>query len=105
MQDSKNNILRYRFSLPYIYDVILKQKVVEPSIKRRAELNTFWALVQLKSIAKKNEVDDFIKEENIFSNYLIEKLNSDRWVKTIFAMPTWLVYVIYKSLRKIGVSG
>ncbi len=105
MQDSKNNILRYRFSLPYIYDVILKQKAVEPSIKRKAELNAFWALVQLKSIATKNKVDGFIKEDNIFSSYLKEKLNSDRWVKTIFAMPTWLVYIIYKSLRKIGVSG
>jgi glycosyltransferase involved in cell wall biosynthesis len=105
MQDSKNNILRYSFTLPYIYDVILKKKAQDPAIKRKAELNAFWALVQLKSIAKKNEVDAFTKEDNIFSNYLKEKMNSDRIIKTIFAMPTVLVYVVYKSFRKMRVSG
>jgi glycosyltransferase involved in cell wall biosynthesis len=105
MQDTKNNILRYRFTLPYIYDVILKKKVVDPSIKKKAELNAFWALVQIKSIAKKNDVDEFTKQDNIFSNYLTDKLNSDRLIKTIFAMPTGLVYLIYKSLRRIGLSG
>ncbi|RIH65702.1 glycosyltransferase family 2 protein [Mariniphaga sediminis] len=104
-QDTKNNMLRYRFTLPYIYDAILKEKANDPEIKRKASLNAFWALIQLKSVAGRKIVNDFIKEENIFSIYLKEKLNSDRLIRTIFYMPSNFVYLVYRSLRKVGLTG
>jgi glycosyltransferase involved in cell wall biosynthesis len=104
-QDTKNNLLRYRFTLPYIYDYILKEKTDDPKLKKKASSNTFWAFIQLKSIADKKTIDEFIEQDNIFSNYLNEKLKSDRLIRTITYLPCGFVNFTYKSLRKVGLAG
>lgn len=104
-QDTRNNVISYRITLAYIYDNILKIKVVDPELKKKASSNAFWALVKLKSVEEDGEINEFINEDNIFSNFLKDKLNSDKVMKTIFSMPSWLVKFTYKTSSKIGIAG
>lgn len=104
-QDTGNNNLNYKFTLPYIYDAILKEKTSDPKVKKLASHHAFWTLIQLKSAANKKNINDFIQQDNIFSLYLKNKLETDPWVRTIFGMPRGMVNLIYRSLRKVGLSG
>jgi glycosyltransferase involved in cell wall biosynthesis len=103
-QDSKNHLSNCLLSSSYIYEEVLKEKVDNAESKKKASENSFWALFRLKTIAGKKAIRERVKGDTIYGNYLKKKLNQDRLIKTIFAMPTGLVYLIYKSLRKIGLS-
>lgn len=104
-QDTHNNLQNYYFTWPYIYEVILKERTNKPELKKIASKRAFWYLMLLKSYVEKSTIIKFLNEDNIFSNYLNNKLNSDRVMKTIFDLPKGLVNFTYRSLRKIGITG
>lgn len=103
-QDTRNNVVDYLITHSYIYDVILIAKAVDPQIKQKASSNAFWTLFKFKSFAKKGAINEFINDENIYSTYLENKLNSDLVIKVMFSLPRGLVNITYRSLRKIGIS-
>jgi glycosyltransferase involved in cell wall biosynthesis len=102
MQDTKKNLLYYKLTIPYIYDKILKEKVSDPQLKKEASKAAFDELVRLKSMANKKVIDDFLKKDTIFSDYLREKLKNDLLIRSLFYIPSTGVKLVYKSLRKIA---
>ncbi|MCW0483188.1 glycosyltransferase [Prolixibacteraceae bacterium A06] len=104
LQDTIDNSLTYRFTIPYIYDEILKQKAKNKELRQIASKHAFWSLMQLKSIAGKKKIKELTEKENIYSNYLKNKLDSDWLIKSIFFLPKEIVDIIYRSMRKIGVT-
>jgi len=103
-QDSRNSLTNCLLSISYIYEEVLKVKAANAESKIIASKNTFWTLLHLKTIAGKKAIRERINGDTIYGNYLKKKLNEDKLIKTIFAMPTGFVYVIFKSLRKVGIS-
>jgi glycosyltransferase involved in cell wall biosynthesis len=104
-QDSKHNRYLIRLTLPYIYDKILKDKVSDPKLKRKASVNAFWELVRLKSFSGKKRLEKILNENPKYREYLKKKLNDNYLLRIIFHLPHQLVKFTYKSLRKIGLSG
>lgn len=104
-QDTRNNVVDYLITLAYINDMILKEKTVDPRLKQKALSNAFWALFKSKSLIEKGAVNKFLKEDNIFSNYLKNKLNSDWMMKIMFSSPRGIINFMYKLLRKFGITG
>lgn len=104
-QDTINNKVDYLISVSYIYDIILKEKAVVQELKKKASSNAFWTLFKIKSIAEADTINELINKDNIFSNYLKNKINSDWMMKIMFHLPQGLVNFTYKSLRKIGING
>lgn len=102
-QDTKNNALNYRVTVPYIYEEILKNKTNSPEIRKIAATNAFWALIQLKSDAERQAIDEFVTLDNIFSNYLKTKLSENRTMKVIFLLPRSVVTFGYRFSKKIGI--
>lgn len=103
-QDTKNNSINYILSIPYIYEKVLKEKVTDPALKEEASRTAFWKLVELKSVASREKLEDFLDANTIYSDYLKEKLEHDHRLRTIFAMPRGIVDLGFRSLRKMGVS-
>lgn len=103
-QDTKVNMLIYRLSLPYVYDVILKGNVSDLKLKKKATRNAFWELVQLKSFARSKELKVLLSEKNKYNKYFKMKLRSSICLRAIFLMPQWFVHLIYKMFKKIGFS-
>ena len=101
-QETKENNFKNSFTVPYVYDVILKEKDVDKYLKKRAASNAFWSLVQIKAETGSSAIEEFIKEDHIFSEYLKTKLESNKLMKTIFYSPRIIVNVWYKSLRKLN---
>ena len=101
-QDTKKNSIKYTLSNPYIYDKILKEKVLDKKLRRKASRNSFWKLVHFKSIASKVQIKSFIKETEIYGAYLKEKLDENRFLRLIFSMPRFMVYFFYKVMFKFG---
>lgn len=104
MQDTKINSVVYLFTIPYIYDKILQEKVSDPILKKQAAKHAFWELVHLKSLVNKKAINGFLAEENMYSKYLNEKLKESVRIKAIYAMPKLLVKLVYKSMKKVGVN-
>jgi glycosyltransferase involved in cell wall biosynthesis len=102
MQDTKRNSIHYNLTIPYIYDVILKGKVKDTDLKRKAAKTAFLELVHLKSVADKKTIGDFLKKDTVFSNYLREKIKEDMLSRILFSLPTLGVYFCYKSMKKCG---
>ncbi len=104
-QDTNNNNVSYQFTLPYIYDAILKEKTLDPKLKKIASQRTFWAFMQLGSAAQKKVINDFIEQDNIFSIYFRNKLQTNRMLRTIVVTPRGILNLLYKSFRKVGLTG
>jgi hypothetical protein len=102
MQDTKRNILHYRLTIPYIYDKVLKEKVLDPHLKKVAEKAALDELVRLRTIANNKMIREFLQKDTIFSNYLREKLENDKRVSFLFRLPAPGVKFVYKSLRKLA---
>lgn len=100
-QDTKNNSLIYLLSLPYIYDMVLREKVNDPELKKRASKISFWRLVALKSAAGSGDLKELLDKDNIYTNYLKEKLSKDILVNTVYKMPKSLVSFGFKSFKKL----
>ena len=103
-QDTKVNSLIYRLSLPYIYDVILKENVSDSKFKKKALRNAFWELVQLKSFARSKDLEMLLSDKNKYNKYLKVKLSSNFHLRMIFLMPQWFVHLMYKILKKTDFS-
>lgn len=103
-QDTKHNWNLIRLTLPYIYDVILKDKVSDPKLKRKASVNAFWELVRFKSLSGKTRMKRVLNENSKYHKYLKKKLNDNFLLRIIFYLPSQLVNFLYKSLRKLGLS-
>lgn len=101
-QDTQLNYINYALTIPYIYDIVLKEKVGDISLKNKARKTAFWKLIYLKSIANKSIIKKYLTEDNIYGNYLKDKLNDHMLLKIIFMLPKWFVRISYKSFRKIG---
>ena len=104
-QDTRNHVVDYLITLAYIYDIILKEKTVDPEIKQKSLSNAFWTLFKFKTVIAKGEINKFVEEDNIFSHYLKNKLKSDLVMRIIFGLPQGLVVFTYNVLRKFGLSG
>ena len=99
-----NNVLSYRVTIPYIYDAVLKVKVTNPEFRQLVSKHAFWSLIQLKSVASKSTLKEFVNSDNIFSKYLRDRLKEDLFMKVIFALPSFFVDIFFRSSRKIGIS-
>ncbi|WP_296622942.1 glycosyltransferase family 2 protein [Marivirga sp.] len=99
-QDTQKNSIRYVMTIPYIYEEILQNKVSDPKLKQQAAKAAFWELIHLKSLAGKQMIRDFLKEDTVFSNYLSRKIKKDIRVKILFLLPKLSVYLFYKSSKK-----
>ena len=104
MQDTKDNSVTYSFTLPYIYEGILKEKTQDKELRRIATQHAFWSLVRFKSVAKKKAVNELISKDNIFSNYLRNKLEEDWLIKFLLSLPKGIVKLSYKVLAKVGMT-
>lgn len=101
-QDTKQNLVRYAMTLPYIYEEILKDKVSDIELKKTATKAAFDELVRLKTLVTNRDISEFLKKDTIFSNYLREKLENDKRVKFLFRLPTSGVKLVYKAMRKLA---
>lgn len=99
-QDTKKNAINYSFTLPYIYDVVLKEKVTNKGLKKKAEKNAFMELFKLKSAASRKVVSSFLEKDTIFSHYLRDKLDQSFLVRMLFACPVAGVNFTYRALLK-----
>ncbi|WP_430972682.1 glycosyltransferase family 2 protein [Sunxiuqinia rutila] len=103
-QDTKRNLLRYAMTLPYIYDEILREKVADVGLKRKATRNAFWELIRLKTLADKGLIDDFVEKNTVFSSYLKHKLEEDGRLRLIFRMPRKMVWFNYRVIQKLKLN-
>ena len=101
LQDTTKNALKYSFTIPYLYDKVLKEKTSDIKLKKKASAHAFWGLVYFKSIANNIVINEFINNDTIYSKYLIDKRNKNRLIKTIYILPRSVVNILYKTLRKI----
>ncbi|MGD9930762.1 MAG: glycosyltransferase family 2 protein [Mangrovibacterium sp.] len=104
LQDTKDNSITYSFTIPYIYEGILQQKVSDNNLRKIASKNAFWALVRFKSVAERKTVNELISKDNLFSNYLRKKLEEDWLIKFLFSLPKGIVKLSYKALAKVGMT-
>jgi len=104
-QDTKNNWPIYRLTLPYIYDEILYHKVSDPKLKKKASKNAFWELIHLKALADNKSLDKLKNGDTVYEKYLNNKLKQSNLLRTIFAMPKGIIYFVFKTLQKVGLSG
>lgn len=103
LQDTKNNSLKYSFTLPYLYDKVLKEKTSDKKLKKKASAHAFWGLVYFRTGVNKALLDEFVNDENIYSSYLKEKQNSHLSTKVIFMLPRFFVDILYRFLWKIRI--
>ncbi|WP_319228069.1 glycosyltransferase family 2 protein [Draconibacterium orientale] len=102
LQDTRNNSLKYCFSLPYLYDVILKEKAPNRKLERRASIHAFWELICFKSMATKDTIKEFAKNESLYGIYFVRKLSNNIFIRIIYALPKGAVYFAYRVFRKLG---
>ena len=100
-QETKLEASNHSFSLPYIYDMILKENVSDTKLRKKASNNAFWELFVIKSVVDEKKITEFKNGDTKYSNYLKSKLNENILLKTIFLMPKGLVTFIYKIIRKV----
>lgn len=99
-QDTKNNAMIYRLTMPFIYDTILKGKVGENGLKSKASKNAFWELINLKAFTEKKILHQYINGSSKYNRYLKSKLTGNLMLKVIFVLPQPLVKYTYKLIRK-----
>ena len=102
-QDTHVNSSDYTLTLPYIYDIILKEKVSDINLKRKASKNSFMELFILKSTADENVLNTYINGNTKYSYYLQSKLEENTLLKIVYFMPKWIINLSYKIFRKIGI--
>ena len=102
-QDTQLNNINYALTIPYIYEKVLLGKVTNPNLKKIAMKHAFWSIIYLKSVAKRKVLRDIIKEENIYANYLNDKIEKNIIIKLIFILPKAFVSLGYKVLHKVGI--
>jgi glycosyltransferase involved in cell wall biosynthesis len=100
-QITKLEASNHRFSLPYIYDRVLKENVSDIKLKKKASKNASWELFVIKSVVDEKKITEFKNGNNKYSNYLKDKLNENILLKTVFLLPKGLVMFIYKVIRKV----
>lgn len=100
-QETQLESSNHNFSLPYIYDIILKGNVSDIKLKKKASKNAFWELFVIKSVVDEKKISEFKNVDTKYSNYLKSKLNKNILLKTLFLMPKGLVTFIYKIIRKV----
>lgn len=103
MQDTRRNAIRYSFSIPYIYDKILRGKVSDPKLKKIASRNAFDELFHLRAMVGGHVIDEFLEKDGIYSNYLRDKLQENMSIKVIFLCPKGIVFLVHKTLKKLKV--
>jgi glycosyltransferase involved in cell wall biosynthesis len=91
-------------TLPYIYDIILKEKVSDPKLKKCASKNAYFELIQLKSEINNDSLKKIKSGENKYDKYLISKLNENIFLKIIFALPRGLVCFCFKVYKRVNFS-
>ncbi len=99
-QTSHNDWATYRLTLPYIYDAVLQQKVLDPKLKKKISKNSFWELICLKSNSNQTDIRKILHGDNKYNIYLKEKLKENLLLKIFFILPNGLAHVIFKVLRK-----
>ncbi len=102
-QDTKKNFINYRLTIPYIYDKVLAEKAIDPKLKSIASRTAFWELIHLRSVANRKEIKNFLSKENIFSDYLKEKLHNNGILRSAFLVPRTGIYFFFRSMKKVGV--
>jgi len=102
-QDSKLNTSVYTFTRPYIYDVILKEKVSDTNLKKKASKNSFMELFILKSTTDKNSLNKYLNGNTKYSSYIKSKLKENILLRIIYSTPGSIIKFIYKAIRKIGI--
>jgi hypothetical protein len=105
MQDTRKNSILYRLTRPYIFEEILLEKVSDPKLRKEASKKAFWELIHLKAITDEHMLKEFLNGNSKYHKYLRAKLDSNNFLKATFAMPRKIVYLIFKSLRKVGLVG
>jgi glycosyltransferase involved in cell wall biosynthesis len=103
-QDTKINSAIYRLTLPYIYEKVLQEKVVDPKLKKKALKNAFWEFVYLKSYTNKKILKEIMNGDSKYHNYLKVRVDEDALLKTIYMLPHGLVNLTYRSMRKVGLA-
>lgn len=104
LQDTKKNAPNLQLSLPYIYEEVLLKKMTNAKLKKKASKNAFWALISFKSGAEKVVINELKTGNSIYNNYLRTKIDKNILLKLVFSMPNGIVDILYRSLRKIGIS-
>lgn len=102
LQDSAKNKARCMLSCAYIYDKILEDKVSGNALKKKIRENAFWALVVVKAGANSRLLKELKTGDNIYSNYLINKIKTNWKIKTLFSLPQVVVNFTYRVIRKLG---
>lgn len=103
-QETQLNTSIYKLTQPYIYDTILKEKVTDVKLKKKAARNAFWELFKLKSTADENVVKKYMNGNTKYSQYLRSKMKENNLIKTMFLMPKQIMTFIYKVFRRIGIT-
>ncbi len=101
-QDTEKSKVNYYMSLPYIYDKVLKEKVSDNRLKKKAAKNAFWELIRLKSNTNDKTLKKILNGNSKYQIYIREKLIESYLLKIIFVIPNEVFNFIYRSLRKIG---
>lgn len=99
-QDTKKEASIYQLSHPFIYDKVLKEKVLDAKLKRKASKNAFWELVNLKSTTDKKKIIEYINGNTKYSYYLKSKLKENKILYIIYFMNKLTVKLIYYTIRK-----
>ena len=97
-----NNKYIHTLTRSYIYEKVLIDKALNQEQKKLILKHAFWELIRLKSETDNKEINESLIVDNKYNKYLKEKLNSDITMRIIYNLPRLMVYVIFKSLRKIG---
>ncbi len=103
-QITNKNHSSFILTLPYIYDIILKEKVVDPNLKKRASKNAFCELIQLKSEINNAVLMAIKRGENKYDRFLISKLKENFFLNVIFALPRRIVSFCFKVYKRLDFS-
>ncbi len=103
-QDTSENSKYFMLAIPFIYDKILKEKILDKKLKRKASRNALQSLIILKSEVNKKDLMIFRNGDSEYERFLNEKLNKDYVLKLIYALPKGLISFIYKSCKKLGIA-